>query len=102
MNYLNLKCKRVKLLRCNRAVIPAETDTVILQEDIPKASDQFKIPESLRKGANTRRSGEDKKKEVLFNMGYKLRSQDLALLASAEFLMYRFLKDYGWCIIYRR
>ena len=76
------KGKAIKVL--TGAVIPAETDTVILQEDIPKASDQFKIPESLRKGANTRRSGEDKKKaEVLFNMGYKLRSQDLALLASA-------------------
>ena len=64
------KGKAVKVL--TGAVMPAETDTVILQEDIPKASDQFKIPENLRKGANTRRSGEDKKKaEVLFNIGYK-------------------------------
>ena len=35
-----------------------------------------------------------KKSKVLFNMGYKLRSQDLALLASAGVPHVSVLKDY--------
>ncbi len=65
------------------APIPHGTDSVILSEDVPEGKIRFELPKGLKKGSNTRKAGEDKKRsDLLFTKGRKLRSQDLALLSS--------------------
>ena len=72
--------KAVKILQSS---IPHGTDSVILSEDVPEGKIRFELPKGLKKGSNTRKAGEDKKRsDLLFTKGRKLRSQDLALLSS--------------------
>lgn len=72
------------------AVLPADTDTVVMQEDA-SASDRagsaaVVIPAGLKRAANVRQAGEDVAQgEVLVAEGSVLRPQDLAALASIGF-----------------
>jgi len=75
------------------AVLPAGTDTVVMQEDVEvgpasaAAGDQalrVRVPAGLKPGANVRKAGEDVAAgALLFEAGHILRPQDLAALASA-------------------
>jgi molybdopterin molybdotransferase len=68
------------------AVMPAGTDTVIMQEDVEVLGGdtaQVLIHRGLKAGANVRKAGEDVAEgSTLFETGHKLRPQDLAALAS--------------------
>ena len=80
------------------AVLPADTDTVAMQEDCALAADgqSVRLPESLKRGANVRKAGEDVAAgSTLFEPGHVLRPQDLAALASvgvADVPVYRQLR----------
>ncbi|MEM7693845.1 MAG: gephyrin-like molybdotransferase Glp [Pseudomonadota bacterium] len=66
------------------ALLPKGADTVVLEEDctIEQARIAFRGP--LKRGANTRRAGEDFAAGApLFPAGHRLRPQDLALAAAA-------------------
>jgi molybdopterin molybdotransferase len=67
------------------AVLPADTDTVAMQEDCALSPDgaSVRLPTTLKRGANVRKAGEDVAAgTVLFETGHVLRPQDLAALAS--------------------
>jgi molybdopterin molybdotransferase len=67
------------------AVMPADTDTVAMQEDCTVAADghAVRLPADLTCGANVRKAGEDVASgTTLFDAGHVLRPQDLAALAS--------------------
>ena len=68
------------------AVMPAGTDTVIMQEDAEHPGGdtaRVSFPGPLKKGANVRHAGEDvKAAETLLVPGELIRPQDLAALAS--------------------
>lgn len=65
------------------AVLPEGGDTVILQEDVATDGAAIAFHGPLKKGANTRKAGEDVAQgAVLFEAGHRLRPQDLALLAA--------------------
>jgi len=81
------------------AVMPAGTDTVVMQEDVELIDGEparIRIRPGLKRGANVRRAGEDVAAgETLFNPGALLRPQDLAALAAlgrAEVTCYRRLR----------
>ena len=84
------------------AVMPAGTDTVVMQEDVelddggPDGTHRVRIPKGLGAHANTRKAGEDVRAgDPLFAAGHSLRPQDLAALASiglAEVACYDRLK----------
>jgi molybdopterin molybdotransferase len=65
------------------AVMPAELDTVAMQEDCTVTDGNVSIPGGLKPGANVRKAGEDVASgSQLFERGHILRPQDLAALAS--------------------
>jgi molybdopterin molybdotransferase len=65
------------------AVMPAGTDTVVMQEDVRVADGAVAVPAGLKPGANVRRAGEDVAAgATLLARGHRMRPQDLAALAS--------------------
>ncbi len=64
------------------AILPPGVDTVLLEEDVDESdgdSITFRVPLGI--GANTRSFGEDVRKgKKLFDIGHKIRPQDLAIL----------------------
>lgn len=69
------------------AVMPAGTDTVVMQEDVTLSGDatslSVRIPPGLKLGANMRKAGEDVKAGTeLFAPGHVIRPQDIAAIAS--------------------
>jgi molybdopterin molybdotransferase len=51
------KCRAVRIF--TGAILPAGTDTVVLQEDVRVEGDKIYFENSLQPGANTRKAGED-------------------------------------------
>jgi molybdopterin molybdotransferase len=65
------------------AVMPEETDTCIMQEDVAVSGDFIKVAPGIRKGANVRKAGEDLQAgDVAVKAGTRLRPQDIAAIAS--------------------
>ena len=65
------------------AILPAGTDTVIIQEDVERHGDTIRIDNTTRRGDNVRRAGEDiKKGDVVLSRGRRLNPADIGLLAS--------------------
>jgi molybdopterin molybdotransferase len=65
------------------AEVPPDIDTVILQEDVAASDTSISFQPGLRKGANTRRAGEDVAAgATLFTAGHRLTPQDIALLSA--------------------
>ncbi len=65
------------------AILPPGVDTVLLDEDATVAGGHVAFGRGLKKGANTRRAGEDVDAGVpLLPAGHVLRPPDLALLAA--------------------
>jgi molybdopterin molybdotransferase len=65
------------------APVPLGVDTVILQEDVSVEGASIHFAPGLKKGANTRKAGEDVMAgATLFAAGTRLRPQDIALLAA--------------------
>lgn len=65
------------------APMPADADTVFMQEDVAVESGFVCLPAGLKRGANARPAGEDiAAGEQAFATGHRLRPQDLALLAA--------------------
>jgi molybdopterin molybdotransferase len=65
------------------APMPADADTVFMQEDVRTEGNAVIVPAGLKLGANRRLSGEDVKKgSVLLPAGRRLAVQDVALAAA--------------------
>jgi len=65
------------------AVMPAGTDTVIMQERVTVAEGRVKIPSGQQKGQNVRRAGGDiRKGGVVFPRGQVMRPAEIGMLAS--------------------
>ena len=65
------------------AILPEGVDTVVLQEDVSADSHEIAFRGPLKAGKNTRSVGEDiQTGQVLFGKGRKIRTSDLAVLAS--------------------
>lgn len=65
------------------AVIPAGTDTVIMQEKIEVAGNKVRFTEQPKRHTNKRYAGEDLKQgQVVLSAGRMLRAADLGLIAS--------------------
>jgi molybdopterin molybdotransferase len=68
------------------AAMPQGCDTVVMQEDVEVHAGiepRVRVPAGLKRGANTRKAGEDiAAGDQLFEAGHLLRPQDLAALAS--------------------
>lgn len=65
------------------AILPEGGDTVVLEEDTAGDGGRIAFNGPLKKGANTRRAGEDfAEGETLLAAGRRLRPPDLALLAA--------------------
>jgi molybdopterin molybdotransferase len=65
------------------AILPIGVDTVVLEEDCNINTSQIAFRNDIRAGANTREAGEDiKVGSPAFEVGHRLRSQDLALLTA--------------------
>ncbi|MFO1088976.1 MAG: gephyrin-like molybdotransferase Glp [Hyphomicrobiales bacterium] len=65
------------------APMPPGADTCVMQEDVTVADDAIAVPAGLRKGANTRKAGEDVKAgDVVVRAGTRLRPQEVAAIAS--------------------
>jgi molybdopterin molybdotransferase len=68
------------------APMPADADTVFMQEDVRLAGDRVVLPPGLKPGANRRRAGEDVSRgDCVIPAGRRLRPQDLALAAATGF-----------------
>lgn len=66
------------------AQLPEGVDTVVLEEDTTSESDRVAFRRGLKKGANTRKAGEDfSAGDLILVKGRKLGSPDLALAAAA-------------------
>ena len=64
-------------------VMPAGTDSVVLQEDVTTDGDQIAFHGPLKAGANARKAGEDLRKgQKIFDAQHQLTAGDLATLAS--------------------
>ena len=78
------------------AVMPAGTDTVVLEEDIEIIDGQLHIRGTLKQGANRRLAGEDiQVDDLILQAGRKLTPTDIAVLASvgiAQVPVYRRLR----------
>jgi molybdopterin molybdotransferase len=78
------------------AVIPAGTDTVVMQEHAAAEGDSVRIGTGHRRGQNLRRAGEDLRRgQVVLSAGKLLRPAELGLLASlgiGEVTVYRRLR----------
>ena len=65
------------------AVMPKDTDTVIMQEDVQSQDDQIEIPPGQKPTQNVREAGEDLKEgDVILKPGRRLHAADIGLLAS--------------------
>ena len=65
------------------APMPANADTVFMQEDVRTESDAVIVPAGLKLGANRRLAGEDiRKGALLLPAGRRLAAQDVALAAA--------------------
>ena len=65
------------------AILPEGVDTVVLQEDVSSDSHEIAFRGPLKSGRNTRLAGEDiQTGQILFKRGRKIRTPDLAVLAS--------------------
>ena len=65
------------------AVVPANTDAVIMQEKVSRHGDHIEFSNRPTAGANIRRAGEDIQREhVILRQGHRLAPQDLGLAAS--------------------
>ena len=65
------------------AALPEGVDTVILQEDVTTNGAEISFHGPLKKGANTRRAGEDVTEgDILFEAGRVLGPAELALMAA--------------------
>ena len=76
------------------AVMPADADTVVMQEDVDIVDGKLTVPPGLKLGANRRHQGEDTKQgATVLAKGQRLRAQDLGLAASV---------GHGKLALYRR
>jgi molybdopterin molybdotransferase len=65
------------------AVIPAGTDTVVLEEDCDVADGQLHLNGTLKAGANARKAGEDiKEQDKILTTGTRLSPTQISVLAS--------------------
>ena len=65
------------------APLPADADTVFMQEDAKATPNHVTLPPGLRRGANLRHAGEDiARNAVLLPAGRRMRPQDVALAAA--------------------
>lgn len=65
------------------AMLPAGSDTVVMQERVQIEGDHIAFQQSLKRGMNTRLAGEDLKQgQVVLAAGHLLRPADLGVLAS--------------------
>ena len=65
------------------AIMPENTDTVIIQEDTERLDDVIRIDNSTKKGENVRQAGEDiKEGERVLTAGSRLNPADIGLIAS--------------------
>lgn len=65
------------------APMPADADTVFMQEDVRLEGEAVLLPPGLKRGANRRPAGEDiRRGETVIPAGRRLRPQDLALAAA--------------------
>jgi len=78
------------------AVMPAECDTVVIQEHVQAEGGRITFGEGVRRGQNLRYAGEDLKLgQVVFAAGHMMRPADLGLIASlglGEVKVYRKLR----------
>jgi len=65
------------------AVMPKDTDTVIMQEHVQNQEDQIEIPAGQKPTQNVREVGEDLKQgDIILQPGRRLHAADIGLLAS--------------------
>jgi molybdopterin molybdotransferase len=65
------------------APLPADVDTIFMQEDVTATGDTVTLPPGLERGANLRHTGEDVPRgAALLPAGRRLRPQDIALAAA--------------------
>lgn len=65
------------------AILPDNTDTVIIQEYVESRDDMIRIDNSTKKGENVRQAGEDiRKGEQVLTKGSRLNPADIGLIAS--------------------
>ncbi|MEZ5453756.1 MAG: molybdopterin molybdotransferase MoeA [Thiothrix sp.] len=65
------------------AVVPADADTVVMQEHVERNGDAMTLQRVPKPGANVRHPGEDLRTgEIILPAGRKLNAADLGLLAS--------------------
>jgi molybdopterin molybdotransferase len=65
------------------AAMPADADTVFMQEDVTVEGDRVLLPAGLKRGANARPAGEDAPAGTLIiPQGRRLKPQDIALAAA--------------------
>jgi molybdopterin molybdotransferase len=65
------------------APMPAGSDTVFMQEDVRVDGNDVVVPPGLKRGANSRKAGEDiRTGTVVLKAGSRLRAQDVGLVAS--------------------
>jgi molybdopterin molybdotransferase len=78
------------------ALLPQDTDTVLMQEDCKVVNGAVTIPAGIKRGANCREAGEDIKAGTLvLAAGRRLRAQEIGLAASlglTSLLVYRPLR----------
>ena len=68
------------------AILPEGADVVIMQEDCERDGDRVTIRPGIKRGANTRRAGEDVARDSLaLTAGRRLGPADLGLLAALGF-----------------
>jgi molybdopterin molybdotransferase len=64
-------------------ILPAGSDTVIIQESVERLGENIKIDSQTKPGDNVRQAGEDiKKGEIVLTKGTRVTAADLGLLAS--------------------
>jgi molybdopterin molybdotransferase len=69
------------------AILPEGADVVIMQEDCERDGDQVTIQPGIKRGANTRRAGEDVARgSIALRAGRRLGPADLGLLAALGFV----------------
>ncbi len=79
--------EKVKQGECVRimtgAVMPANTDTVIIQEHVERTDDKILIDSETRPGSNVRQSGEDiATGDIVLEKGARINSADIGVIAS--------------------
>ncbi len=65
------------------ARLPERADTIFMQEDVEALGSKVRLPPGLKRGANTRRRGEDiRSGSIALPQGRRTRPQDIALAAA--------------------